>query len=147
MKALVRRPSPRLAEGIVTHIERSDVDVELAFAQWERYVATLADAGFEIVELPRADDCPDGVFVEDVLVVDGDLAVVTRPGAEPRRRETDGLAELVASLDFRVSKLAAPATLDGGDVLALGKTVFVGLGGRTNREGASQLAALLAPHG
>ena len=141
MKALVRRPSPRLAEGIVTHIPRSEVDLALAFAQWERYVATLADAGFEIVELPAADECPDGVFVEDVLVVDRDLAVVTRPGAEPRRAEIHGLADFVAKLGFRTAELREPATLDGGDVIRTRDGFLVGVGARTNGVGATQLAA------
>jgi dimethylargininase len=141
MKALVRRPSPQLAEGIVTYIERSEVDMTLALAQWERYVATIADAGFEIVELPPADDCPDGVFVEDVLVVDGEVAVVTRPGAASRRPETDGLADFVAALGFRNSELEAPAKLDGGDVIRTRDGLLVGVGARTNGAGVDQLAA------
>jgi dimethylargininase len=141
MKALVRRPSPRLAEGIVTHIERSEVDIALAFAQWERYVAILAEAGFDIVELPRADECPDGVFVEDVLVVDSDLAVVTRPGAEPRRDETVGLVEFATRLGLRTAEIGEPATLDGGDVVRTRDGLLVGVGARTNTAGAEQLAA------
>jgi dimethylargininase len=87
VKALVRRPGPRLGEGIVTHVERRPVDVPRAREQWHAYVRALEDAGWETVEAPPADDAPDGAFVEDTLVVFGDLAVVTRPGVEARRGE------------------------------------------------------------
>src|SRR5205823_1953222 len=90
LKALVRRPSPRLGEGIVTHVERVPVDGGRARTQWEGYVAALEDAGWETVEAPPADDCPDAVFIEDAVVVFGSVAVMTRPGAEVRRGETAG---------------------------------------------------------
>ena len=83
--ALVRRPSPRLADGLITHIDRSDhVDAELAQRQWDGYVAALRDAGWTTHEVPAAPDCPDSVFVEDTMVVYGDLAVISRPGADER---------------------------------------------------------------
>ncbi len=86
--ALVRRPSPRLADGLITHIDRSDhVDPELAQRQWDGYVAALRDAGWTTHEVPAAPECPDSVFVEDTMVVYGDLAVIGRPGAEERRHE------------------------------------------------------------
>jgi dimethylargininase len=147
VKALVRRPSPRLAEGIVTHLERRPVDAALARRQWEAYVDALRAAGWEPVELPPADDCPDGVFVEDVLVVHDGVAVVTRPGAESRRPELDGVAEASAGLGLAVERIEAPGTLDGGDVLRVGTTVYVGLTGRTNADGIEQLRAILAPRG
>jgi len=142
VKALVRRPGPRLGDGIVTHVERTHVDLDRARAQWEAYVRALADAGFEPVELPPLDDCPDAVFVEDVLVVADGVAVATRPGAEARRAEVESAAAAAAALGYRVERIAAPATLDGGDVLETGGTLTVGVGGRTNAEGARQLAAL-----
>ena len=147
MKALVRRPSPRLGEGIVTHVPRQPVDVELAREQWHAYVQALEGAGWEAVEAPPADDCPDGVFVEDAVVVFGSLAVVTRPGAEARRAETVGIDRAVAELGYTIARIHDPGTLDGGDVLKVHDTIYVGCGGRTNAEGASQLRELLAPHG
>jgi dimethylargininase len=147
LKALVRRPGPRLAEGLVTHVERRPVDAALALRQWERYVEALRSAGREIVEAPPADDCPDGVFVEDVLVVHDDLAVLTRPGAAARRAEVAGVEELVAGLVYALERIADPGTLDGGDVLRVGETVYVGVGGRTNAEGVGQLRAVLEPRG
>lgn len=144
MKAIVRRPSRRLGDGIVTHVERQTVDVELAFGQWDAYVEALRAGGCEIVEAPPADDSPDGVFVEDALVVHGDLAVVTRPGVDARRGETAGLDEFMAALGFRVKRISEPATLDGGDVLFVHGGLRVGVGARTNAAGAEQLAALTA---
>jgi dimethylargininase len=141
--AVVRRPSPRLDQGIVTHVERSPVDARRALAQWEAYVGALRDHGWEIVEAAPADDCPDGVFVEDAAVVLGGVAVLTRPGAERRRAEVASVAEALVQLGLPTREIVAPATLDGGDVMAVGDTVYVGLGDRTNAEGARQLERAL----
>jgi dimethylargininase len=145
--ALVRRPSPRLAEGIVTHVERAPVDYRRALDQWEGYVAALRDHGWAIVEADPADDCPDGVFVEDAAVVLRGVVVLTRPGAAPRRAEVESVGRALEAMGASPVRIEAPATLDGGDVMAVGDTVYVGLGARTNTEGARQLAAALAPAG
>jgi dimethylargininase len=145
--ALVRRPGPRLDEGIVTHIERTPVDVALAIRQHEAYVAALAGHGWRIHPVPPADDCPDAVFIEDTVVACDALAVVTRPGAPVRRPETDAVEATVRELGLEVARIEAPAVLDGGDVLQVGTTVYVGLGGRTDAEGVRQLGALLSPLG
>jgi dimethylargininase len=147
MHALVRRPSPRLAEGLVTHIERSPVDVGLAHEQWEAYVAAMRSAGWTTHEVDPADDCPDSVFVEDTMVVFADLAVISRPGAQERRPEIDAAEDAVRARGYRIAHIEAPGTLDGGDVLKHGDTVWVGEGGRTNAEGIAQLRALLGPLG
>ena len=146
-RALVRRPSPRLAEGLLTHIERVPVDVDLAVRQWEAYVAALRAEGWETLEVPPADECPDSVFVEDTVVMYADLAVVTRPGADARKPETAGTEQTLRELGYRVAHIEAPGTLDGGDVLKHDGTVWVGLGGRTNQAGVDQLAAHLEPLG
>jgi dimethylargininase len=146
-RALVRRPGPRLAEGLVTHIARSPVDDDLALRQWQGYVDALQAAGWETVEVPPADDCPDAVFVEDTVVVYGDLAVLARPGADQRRPEVTGTESTLQALGYRMARIEAPGTLDGGDVLKHDGTVWVGLGGRTNEAGMQQLATLLAPLG
>ncbi|MBK6886272.1 MAG: N(G),N(G)-dimethylarginine dimethylaminohydrolase [Tetrasphaera sp.] len=138
--ALVRRPGPRLAEGIVTHLQRSAIDVDLALAQWESYADALRAAGWAVVEVPPADDCPDAVFVEDAVVVYGDLAVIARPGVAERRPETPAVERVVRDLGYRVARISRPGTLDGGDVLKHGGTAYVGLGGRTNGIGIQQLA-------
>jgi dimethylargininase len=146
-RALVRRPSPRLADGIVTHIDRLPVDAALAERQWEGYVAALDDAGWETIEVPAADDCPDSAFVEDTVVMYGPRAVITRPGADERKPETAATAHVLAGLGYDVVYIEAPGTLDGGDVLKHDGTVWVGQGGRTNAVGIAQLAAHLAPFG
>lgn len=144
-RALIRRPSPRLAEGLLTHMERVPVDVNLAMQQWDGYVAALHAEGWETVEVPPSPDCPDSVFVEDTVVVYADLAVVTRPGADERKPETAGTEQTLRELGYRIASIEAPGTLDGGDVLKHDGTVWVGLGGRTNRAGADQLAGHLEP--
>jgi dimethylargininase len=146
-KALVRRPGPRLAEGIVTHVERVAVDDRLALRQWEGYCEAMESARWELLEVSPADDCPDAVFVEDAVVVCGNLAVITRPGAETRRPELAEVERVVKSLGYTIDHIQPPGTLDGGDVLKVGDTVYVGRGDRTNEDGIRQLRAILAPHG
>ncbi|MBM7506866.1 dimethylargininase [Nocardioides salarius] len=145
--ALVRRPGPRLADGIVTHIDRSPVDLDLALRQWEEYVEALHDHGWQSVEVDPADECPDAVFVEDTVVVYDDLAVVARPGADERKPETPAAEEALRRLGYRIARIETPETLDGGDVLKHDGTVWVGLGGRTTPGAVDQLRTLLAPLG
>ncbi len=146
-RVLVRRPGPHLARGLLTHLERRPVDADLALAQWHAYVAAFQEHGWPTIEVDPADDCPDATFVEDTMVVFGDLAVIARPGAPERRPETDGAELAVASLGYRIARITAPGTLDGGDVLKLGSTMYVGSGQRTNVEGIRQLADIVAPEG
>ena len=141
--ALVRRPSDRLAEGIVTHVQRRPVDLTLARRQHEAYRDALAAAGWTVREVEPAPEHPDSVFVEDTVVVFEGLAVLTRPGAAERRAEVDGTEAVVRDLGLEVVRIAAPGTLDGGDVLQIGSTVYVGSGGRTNTDGIEQLGRYL----
>jgi dimethylargininase len=145
--ALIRRPSRRLAEGIVTYGERTPVDAALALEQHAAYVAAVADAGWGIREVPHADELPDSAFVEDTVVVCGDLAVLARPGAVERRAEVEGTEEVVRSLGLNVARIEEPGTLDGGDVLQAGTTLYAGRGARTNAEGIRQLRRLVAAQG
>jgi dimethylargininase len=144
---LVRAPSSRLAEGIVTHISRAPVDAALAGAQHAAYADALAVNGWLVQQVPVAEDCPDSVFIEDTVVVCEDLAVLARPGAPARRAEVAGVAAMTRSLGLRTARIQEPGTLDGGDVLQAGRTVYAGRGGRTNGAGIRQLRALLAPLG
>lgn len=145
--ALVRAISPHLAQGELTFRDREPVDVTLAQAQHAAYCDVLRELGRRVVALPPADDLPDGVFVEDTMVVASDLAVLTRPGAASRRPEVDTVAPVLQDLGMRMARISAPATLDGGDVLQIGDLAFVGVGRRTNTEGAAQLGDLLRPLG
>jgi dimethylargininase len=148
---LVRRPSPALAEGELTHLERAPVDAELALRQWHGYVDAFTSHGWTVQEIAPADDHPDGVFVEDTVVVFDDLAVLTSPGAASRRGEVASteaaLAALPVARRLEVTRIADPGHLDGGDVLKIGRTAYVGLSGRTDEAGIAQLAALLEPRG
>ena len=144
---LVRPPSPHLASGEVTHIGRRPVDIELAFDQWTNYVEAFRSRGWEVIELDPLDEHPDGVFVEDALVMYGNLAVITRPGAASRRGETEGLDALLSELGYKIARITAPGTLDGGDVMKIGDTLYVGLGGRTNEEGIAQFRRMIEPSG
>ncbi|QYG93503.1 N(G),N(G)-dimethylarginine dimethylaminohydrolase [Iamia sp. SCSIO 61187] len=147
MRALVRPPVPRLAEGLVTHIDRVEVDVDLAVRQWHGYRAAMEAFGWDLVEVPPAPECPDSVFVEDAVVMFRNVAVVTRPGASSRRPETAAVAEVLEGMGASMNRIVAPGLLDGGDVLKVGDTVFVGRGGRTNHEGVRQLRWILEPLG
>ncbi|BDI23796.1 dimethylargininase [Herbiconiux sp. L3-i23] len=145
--ALVRLPSRTLAAGAVTNIERSEVDTEVADDQWAAYVDALRGEGWSIVEVPLADGLADSVFVEDAVVIVGDLAILARSGAEHRRDEVDDVEATVRRLGLSIARITEPATLDGGDVLQVGDTVYVGRGGRTNADGIRQLRDLLRPTG
>lgn len=146
-RLLVRRPSPLLADGELTHLDRVPVDPDLALAQWRGYVDAFRQRGWEIVEVDPADDQPDGVFVEDAVVVFDDFAVLCRAGASSRRGEAETIAAAVSALGLEHAPIEEPGTLDGGDVLKVGSTVYVGLTDRTNSEGIRQLAGLVEPLG
>ncbi|WP_426516189.1 dimethylargininase [Diaminobutyricibacter sp. McL0618] len=145
--ALVRIPASNLVDGLTTHIDREPVDPERADQQWDGYVAALAAAGWETVEVAPADALADSVFVEDTAVVFGETAVITRPGADSRRDEITGTEAALQAQGLAIERIQEPGTLDGGDVLKVGSTVFVGRGGRTNAEGIRQLRALVTPLG
>jgi dimethylargininase len=143
---LIRPPSSRLAEGLITHIDRVPTDVALAQRQWAGYVRALAEAGWQTVEVPAADDCPDSVFVEDTVVMVGDTAVITRPGANQRKPEIDGTTETLAVLGYPTASIAG-GTLDGGDVLKVGRTIYVGRTLRTDAEGIAAFRRIAEPLG
>jgi dimethylargininase len=123
------------------------VDARLAERQWDGYRSALEDEGWRTIEVDRAPDLPDSVFIEDAVVMFGDVAVLASPGAHSRRGETAGAEAAVRALGIPVERLEPPATLDGGDVLKIGSTVYVGLSSRTNQDGVRQLTALVEPRG
>jgi dimethylargininase len=146
--ALVRIPASNLDEGELTHLERMPVDKARADEQWDNYCAALVAEGWETVEVDAAPELADSVFVEDAVVFFGDLAVITSPGAESRRPETEAVERAVRAIPgLTVARIELPGTLDGGDVLKVDSTVYVGASSRTNAEGIRQLRALLTPHG
>lgn len=145
--ALVRAPASTLADGLVTHIKRKQVDLELADKQWDGYVAALNAAGWMTVEVEPRDDLADSVFIEDTVVMLGKLAVISNPGADSRKPEIEATEATLRELGVKMEHIVSPGALDGGDVLKVGKTVYVGRGGRTNGEGIRQLRAIAATQG
>jgi dimethylargininase len=136
-----------MGDGIVTHLERTAANPQLAARQHAAYVEALTAAGWTVREAPAADELPDSAFVEDTMVVCDDLAVLARPGAAERRPEVAGAEAAVRDLGLEIARIEEPGTLDGGDVLQVGDTVYVGRGGRTNGDGIRQLRAHLAGRG
>src|SRR5262249_33195406 len=129
--ALTREVSPDLGRCELTHLPRQVIDVALVRQQHAQYEECLARLGCEIHRLPAAPDLPDSVFIEDTCVVLKELAVITRPGADSRKLETPAVTEAVAA--FRpLHCITPPGTLDGGDVLYLGRDLYVGQSSRTN---------------
>ena len=147
MRIAITRPvSPTLAGCELTHIDREPIDVARATAQHAEYERLLGSLGAAVVRLEAAPECPDAVFVEDTAIVLDEIAIVTRPGAPARRAETAAVAEALAA--YRpVRAMSAPATMDGGDVLRIGRTLHVGRSSRTNDAGLAQLAAWIEPLG
>lgn len=144
--AITREVSPAIARCALTHIDRQPIDYELAREQHCAYVRCLSRLGCEVITLPAEPDLPDSVFVEDAAIVLDEVAIITRPGHEIRRAETPSIEE--ALRPYRpIERIEAPATLDGGDVLIVGRTVYAGLSQRTNEAGLAALRRILAPHG
>jgi dimethylargininase len=144
--ALVRRPAASLASGCVSFIERQPVDVERARRQWLAYVAALNSRGWPTVEVAPDDTLPDSVFIEDAVVMFGDLAVVTNPAEPTRQPETVAADAAVRQLGYEPAYVTDD-TFDGGDVLKVNKTAYVGLSSRTRPAAVDQLRELLAPRG
>jgi dimethylargininase len=144
--AITRPVSQSLAQCELTHLAREPIDVERARAQHVEYECLLASLGALVVRVPAAPDLPDAVFVEDIAVVLDEIAVVARPGAPSRRAESAEVASVLEA--YRpVHAIEPPATLEGGDVLRLGRTLYVGRSRRTNDAGIGQLRSLAAPFG
>jgi dimethylargininase len=144
--AITREVSAGLAHCELTHVARLPIDVDRARIQHRAYEDALAAAGCRLERLPASDDMPDSVFVEDIGVAFDELAIVTRPGAESRRSEVETVAAALAR--YRpIHTIEPPATVDGGDILVLGRRVFVGRSSRTNTEAVAQMRRILAPHG
>jgi dimethylargininase len=146
LTALTRAVSRSLASCELTWLAREPIDIDLAIEQHSRYEQALRDVGVHVLSLPEQPELPDAVFVEDPLIVVDEAAILTSMGAESRRAESGSLAAAIAP--FReVRSLKPPATLEGGDVMRIGRDVFVGISSRTNAAGILQLAGELEPFG
>lgn len=144
--AFIRPVSASIVNCELTHLAREPIDIQVARWQHEQYAARLVAHGCSVFSLPSADDLPDAVFIEDIAVVLDEIAVITQPGAVTRRAEIDGVMDALGK--FRqLACITLPGTLDGGDVLKVGQTLYVGLSQRTNAPGIRLLASILAPFG
>jgi dimethylargininase len=144
--AITRDVSSSLGGCELSYVSRSAIDVAVAAAQHQAYRKALESLGCRVLALPAEDSLPDAVFVEDVAVVLDEVAILTRPGAESRRAEVSSVAKVLARhRPLRV--LEAPGTLDGGDVLRVGRSLYVGQSARSNTEGTDQLRDRISEFG
>jgi len=144
--AIIRDVGDDLAACELSFVDRKPIDLALARRQHQVYAEALLDLGCEVRRLPALRGFADAVFVEDVALVLDEVAVLTRPGAGSRRGEVEAIAPALTA-DRELLRIEPPATLDGGDVLRIGKDVYVGQGARSNPAAVSQLQALLRPCG
>lgn len=143
--AFTRAVSPRIVECALTHLDRLPIDPDRAADQHAAYEQALRESGFEVIRLPYLADDPDAVFVEDTAILLGEHAVITRPGAASRAGETQSTADGLEPY-FTIHQLAR-GTLDGGDVLRIGDTLYVGQSSRTDMAGTKALEAIVGPLG
>jgi dimethylargininase len=144
--AVTRAPTEALLRCRLTHLRREPIDFNVAAQQHRAYEDALRTLGAEVVSLPPEDALPDAVFVEDTALVLDEIAVMMHPGAKSRVPEVQTVARVLKryrTLEY----ITPPGTMDGGDVLRVGRTLFVGYSSRTNREAIEQLTALGARHG
>ena len=144
--AITRDISPRFNECELTHIDRSPIDLNIARTQHHEYVQTLKELGCAVLELPAEADLPDSVFVEDTAFILSDVAVITRPGADSRKPETESIARALKPYRELVY-ITEPATVDGGDVLVLDNDIYVGMSTRSNQDAVNQINNLLRKYG
>ncbi len=135
--AIVRGVPASFSRALAAAVPPEPIDVDRARRQHADYLAALRTCGAEVVELPADESLPDCCFIEDTAVVAGGVALITRPGAASRRREPDAVRPVLAAR-MPVEEMVEPATLDGGDCLLLGRTLYVGRSGRTNAAGAAR---------
>ena len=146
MIAITRKVSPSINQCELTYLERQLINPDIANSQHRNYEQALRGLGLEVISLPAEPDLPDSVFVEDIALVLDEIAILTRPGAISRRKEVESIA--YALKPYReLAYIQAPGTLDGGDILVAGKTIFIGKSTRSNDEAIHQLKTIVDPYG
>ncbi len=146
LTAITRAVSRSLAECELTWLERVPIDVALAMRQHDAYAQALERQGLRVLRMPAEDGLPDAVFVEDPLLVLDEVAVALRMGAVSRRAEVDSLLPVIG--EYRdVIRMQPPGTIDGGDIVRIGRQLFVGQSSRSDAPGTAQLAAIVAGFG
>jgi dimethylargininase len=144
--AITREVSRAIIHCELTHLARTPIDIERARSQHTQYEAALKQLGLTVISLPESPILADSVFVEDTALVLDECAVITRPGAASRRPETEVMAKILAP--YRdLFHIQAPARIDGGDILQVGKQIYVGLSTRSDTNSIEQLQDFLQPFG
>jgi dimethylargininase len=146
LTAITRALSPAFARCELTFLDRQSIDFAKARAQHRAYEQLLEKLGARVLSLPAEPDLPDSPFVEDPAIVLDELAVILPLGTDSRRPEAASLAQVLGKYR-KLAHIRQPACVEGGDVLSIDRSLFVGLSKRTNEEGVGQLTAILAPHG
>jgi dimethylargininase len=144
--ALTRAVSSQMAACQLTHVPRVPLDIDLAAEQHAAYERALEQLECTIHRLPAGPDMPDSVFIEDTAVVLDEISIIMRPGAASRRVETAAVEEWRNHRN-PIARIVPPATIDGGDVMVVGRSIFVGASSRTNQAGLDQLRAIAEPFG
>jgi dimethylargininase len=142
INALVRLPSLSVKNGLSTSGLGKPV-YSMALEQHGKYTETLRNTGLAVRILPAEESFPDSTFIEDAALCTSHCAVITRPGAESRRGETDGMKQILEEYYSQVEEIVFPGTLEAGDVMMAGKHFYIGMSSRTNNAGADQLIAIL----
>jgi len=152
-RAIVRTPGASLIDGL-TSGGLGTPDCARALEQHAAYCEALESCGLTLTHLPAAEQYPDSTFVEDTAVIipphsptGKHCAVITRPGADSRRGETAGIQQILSQIFDETRAIVAPGTLDGGDVCEADDHFFIGISGRTNKQGGTQLAEFLMSFG
>ncbi len=144
--AITRQVSRSIVRCELAYLAREPIDILRARRQHAQYRQALEELGLAVITLPEQPEMPDAVFVEDTALVLDECAILLRPGAESRRPETDSIAGILER--FRpVYRVEAPARVDGGDILRLGRRIYVGLGQRTDALAKEQIQSWLEPLG
>lgn len=145
LTAITRAVSPAIVNCELSFIPRQPIDLQIARAQHRAYEQLLEKLGAQVLSLPPEPDLPDSMFVEDPAIILDELAVIFPLGTESRRPEAASLAQAISKFR-KLEYIVLPGTLEGGDILRIGRKLFVGLTKRSNAEGIRQLAGILAPH-
>jgi len=145
LTAITRRVSPCIRRCELTYVTRRPIDIRKADQQQQAYERVLSDLGLHVISLPAEEELPDAVFVEDTAVVTDEIAVITTMGCAARRREVDSISPLLEKYR-RVQSINGAGVLEGGDVVQVGRTLFVGVSTRTNENGIAQLREIVTPY-
>ena len=145
-RAIVRPPAVSFEQGL-SAANLGPPDLDKALAQHANYCAALEQCGLALIRLPADPAHPDSTFVEDTAILTPSCAILTRPGAPSRAGEVAAIGGVLADFYSRIYQIAAPGTVDGGDICQADDQFFIGISERTNFEGARQLAGFLEQEG